>query len=78
MIHLLAWQLNGNYIDGREAMCQLLCLALICTLLPRRNAALFLNGQLTGETEWILTSFSAKIVIRDANEIRGIVHELVT
>jgi len=30
----------------------------------------FLNGQLTTETEWILTSFSAKIMIKGADELR--------
>lgn len=50
-------------------------IALPCTYLHTASLTQynpFLNGQLTREMEWILTSSSAKIVIKDANEMSGI------
>lgn len=46
------------------------CTNLHAASLTQYNA--FLNGQLRREPEWILTSFSAKIVIKDAHDMRGI------
>lgn len=50
-------------------------IALPCTILHTASLTkynLFLNGQFTREREWILTAYSAKIAIKDANSMRGI------